>query len=79
MATSSTHLPEGKEHITDHWYTDVPSVLGAKIYSYPAHCTGLELFPELPQNKICYILHSKYTSFYCFPIISTSAIWNSLF
>ena len=23
---------------------------------HPAHCNGLELFLELPQNKICYIL-----------------------
>ena len=46
---------------------------------YPAHCTGLELFPELPHNKICYILHPKYTSFSCFPIICSSAIWMSLF
>ena len=37
---------------------------------YPAHCTGLELFLELPQNKICYILHPKYTSFSCFPIFA---------
>ena len=46
---------------------------------YPAHCTGLELFLELPQNKICYILHPKYTSFSCFPIIWASAILQSLF
>ena len=36
---------------------------------YPAHCTGL----ELPRNKFCYILHPKYKSFSCCPIISTSA------
>ena len=46
---------------------------------YPAHYTGLELFLELHQNKICYILHPKYTSLPCFPIICTSAIWKSLF
>ena len=44
------------------------------VLSYPAHCTGIELLPEPPQNKICYILHLKYTSFSCFPIICSSAI-----
>ena len=46
---------------------------------YPAHYAGLELFLELHQNKICYILHPKYTSLPSFPIICTSAIWKSLF
>ena len=46
---------------------------------YPVHCTGLEIFPELSQNKICYILHPKHTSFSCFSIICTCAIWKSLF
>ena len=46
---------------------------------YPALCIELELFPELPQNKICDILHPKYTSFSCFLIICTSAAWKSLF
>ena len=49
------------------------------VLRYPAHCTGLELLPEPPQNKICYRLHPKYTSFSCFPIICSSAIWKSLF
>ena len=44
------------------------------VLRYPAHCTGLELLPEPPQNKICYRLHPKYTSFSCFPIICSSAI-----
>ena len=46
---------------------------------YSAHCTGLERFPELTQNKICYILHPTYTFFPCFPTICMSAIWKSLF
>ena len=46
---------------------------------YPAHCTGLQLFPELSQNEICYILHPKYPSFSCSPIISVCAIWKPLF
>ena len=33
---------------------------------YSAHCTGLELFTELPQNKICYILHPRHV-FLLFP------------
>ena len=49
------------------------------VLRYLAHCTGLELFPEPPQNKICYRLHLKYTSFSCFPIICSSSIWKSLF
>ena len=46
---------------------------------YPVHCTGLKVFPKLLQNKICYILHPKYTSFFYFLIICTPAIWKSLF
>ena len=42
------------------------------VLRYPAHCTGLELLPEPPQNKICYRLHPKYTSFSCFSIICNS-------
>ena len=49
------------------------------VLTYPAHCTGLELLPEPPQNKICYRLHPKYTSFSCFPIVWSSAVWKSLF
>ena len=55
---------------------DRPSVLGAKN---PAQCTGLELLPEPFQNKICYRLHWKYTTFSYFSIICSSAIWKSLF
>ena len=44
------------------------------VLRYPAHSTGLELLPEPPQNKICYILHPKYMSFSCFPTICSSAI-----
>ena len=44
------------------------------VLRYPAHCTGLELPPEPPQNRICYILHPKYSSFSCFSIICSSAI-----
>ena len=54
-------------------------VLGAEIYTLPVYCTRLVLLPELPQNKICFIFHSKYTFFSCFPIICSSAIWKSLF
>ena len=46
---------------------------------YPAQCIDLELLPEFPQNKICYILHPKYTPFSCFPIVCSSAISVSLF
>ena len=49
------------------------------VLRYPAHCTALELLSEPPQNKIYYRLHPKYTSFSCFPIICSSAIWKSLF
>ena len=42
----------------------------AWVLRYPAHCTGLELLPKPPQKKIWYILHPKYMSFSCFPIIS---------
>ena len=44
------------------------------VLRYPAQCTGLELFLEPPKNKICYRLHTKYTSFSCFQIICSSAI-----
>ena len=43
---------------------------------YPAQCTGLELFPEHPQNKICYILHPKYTGFF---IRKPFFAWASIF
>ena len=49
------------------------------ILRYLAHCTAVELFPEPPQNKFCYRLHPKYTSFSCFPTICSSAIWKSVF
>ena len=49
------------------------------ILRYFVHCTALELFPELPQNKICYRLRPKYMSFSCFPMICSSAMWKSLF
>ena len=45
-----------------------------QVLKYLAHCTDLERLPEPPQNKICYILHPKYTSFSCFPIICSSVI-----
>ena len=44
------------------------------ILRYPAHSTGLEFLPEPPQNKICYRLHPKYTSFSCFPIFCSCAV-----
>ena len=50
-----------------------------RVLRYPAQCIGLERLPELPQNEICYRLHSKYTLFSCFPINCSSAIWKSLF
>ena len=48
------------------------------VLRYPVYCTGLELISKLSQNKTCNILHPKYTSFYCFPIICLSAIWKYL-
>ena len=44
------------------------------VLRYRAHFTGLELHPEPSQNKICFKLHPKYTSFSCFPIICSFAI-----
>ena len=45
------------------------------VFRYPAQYTGLERLPPEPlQNKICYRLHPKYTSFSCFPIICLPAI-----
>ena len=49
------------------------------VLRYSFHCHGLELLHEHPQNKICYSLHQKYTSFPCFPITCSSAIWKSFF
>ena len=49
------------------------------VLRYPAYCTGLELLPEPPQNKISFRLHTKYTSFSCSPITCLSAISKSLF
>ena len=49
------------------------------VLRYPAHCNGLELLPESPQNKFCYRLHPKYTAFSCFPVVCTSPVWKSLF
>ena len=49
------------------------------VLRYPAHCTGLELLPKPPQNKLCYRLHPKYTSFSCFPIICSSAVCKDYF
>ena len=49
------------------------------VLRYSVHCHGLELLQEPPQNKICYSLHQKYTSFPCFPITCSSAIWKSFF
>ena len=49
------------------------------VLRYPSQCIGLERLPKLPQNEICYRLHSKYTLFPCFPIICSSVIWKSLF
>ena len=49
------------------------------VVRYLAHCTGLKRLPKPPQNKICYRLYSKYTSFSWFPIICSSTIWKSFF
>ena len=49
------------------------------VLRYPNHCTGLEFLLEPAQNKICYRLHPKYTSFFCFLIVCSSAIWKLLF
>ena len=40
------------------------------LLRYPGHFIALELLAEPPQNKICYRLHPKYTSFSRFPIIA---------
>ena len=87
--TNLTSVKCLKRHFLDHhayFYLEQTTdrqiglyVLGAEIYTLPFYCTGLVLLPELPQNKICFIFHSKYTCFSCFPIICSSAIWKSLF
>ena len=85
--TNLTSVEYLKRHFLKHpacFFWNTPLIDRWTFYSrcweiYPAHCTGLELFLELSQNKICYILHPKYTSFSCFPIICTSANWKSLF
>ena len=61
----------------DHWQKDRPSVLGAEI-PCPLHWPRTSSWTS-PKQNLLQITSKNYTSFFCFPIICSSAIWKSLF
>ena len=61
----------------DHCQTDRPLVLGAEI-PCPLHWPRNSSW-TFPKQNLLQITSKKYTSFFCFPIICSSAIWKSLF